>query len=54
MIISEDRIPFSVLASVENAFTGSDLPFKVDLPDWATVSQEFRHIAENDHVALNY
>jgi len=54
IIIGDDAIPLNVLASLGNAFADSDLPFKVDLLDWATVSQEFRTVIENDHVVLNF
>ncbi len=41
-IIADQPLPLSMLAAVAEAFSESDLPFKVDLLDWATTSAEFR------------
>ena len=31
-------------SALQSAFSASDLPFKVDLVDWASVSDEFRRV----------
>ncbi len=41
-IISKQTMPLSLMAEVAEAFSESDLPFKVDLIDWATTSEMFR------------
>lgn len=51
-IIGESALPLSLLAAMEHDFTESDLPFKVDLLDWATTSPTFRAIIENHRVVL--
>lgn len=38
----------AIRAQLEEAFDDSDLPFKVDLVDWATSSSEFRRIILSD------
>ena len=40
------------LATLRDAFSDSDLPFKVDLVDWATTSEAFRRIIEQSHAVL--
>ena len=39
-------------ARLRAAFTDSDLPFRVDIVDWATISQSFRQRILENHVAL--
>ncbi len=41
-IVSVQPLPLSLLAEIGEAFSESDLPWKVDLIDWATTSQAFR------------
>lgn len=43
-IISEQPIPLPLLAEVAETFSESDLPWKVDLVDWATTSERFRQV----------
>jgi type I restriction enzyme S subunit len=35
-------------------FSESDLPFRVDILDWATTSEPFRRIVERDKVVIQY
>jgi len=35
-----------VLANLRDAFSESDIPFKVDVVDWSRISKEFRTIIE--------
>jgi len=41
-IVSAQPLSLQVLAEVAEAFSESDLPWKVDLIDWATTSEMFR------------
>jgi type I restriction enzyme S subunit len=43
-IQSSTPLPTGKLASVKNAFSESDLPFKVDVIDWAGTDEKFRRI----------
>jgi predicted nucleotidyltransferase len=43
-IISQQPLSLSLLAEVAEAFSESDLPWKVDLVDWATTSERFRQV----------
>ena len=51
-IISDTALALSLLATLEHEFSESDLPFKVDIVDWATCSAEFRRIIEVSRVEL--
>jgi predicted nucleotidyltransferase len=52
IIISTEPIDSLQLLDLKDAFIESDLPFKVDLLDWATVKDGFRRIIEQDHVVV--
>lgn len=51
-IISNEGLALSLLAAIEHDFSESDLPFKVDVLDWATISPAFRAIIENHRVII--
>lgn len=51
-IIGEQPVSIALLAALAHDFTESNLPFKVDLIDWATTGEEFRRIITRDHVVL--
>jgi predicted nucleotidyltransferase len=43
-IVGDGPLDFRAQALLEEAFEESDLPFRVDVVDWATVSENFRLI----------
>jgi type I restriction enzyme S subunit len=51
-VISDEPLPLDVLARLEEDFSESDLPWRVDVVDWATTSEAFRKIIERDKVVL--
>ncbi len=51
-IITNKPMSIELSASLANDFSESDLPFKVDVVDWATTSEAFRKIIERDKVVL--
>ena len=51
-IITDKPLELSASASLNDAFADSDLPFKVDVVDWATTSEAFRRIIEHDKVVI--
>lgn len=51
-IISYTPLPLALLAEVAEAFSESDLPWKVDLVDWATTSQRFRQVIAEQKLIL--
>lgn len=51
-VLGEAPLSFQTLGLMEEAFDLSDLPYKVDLVDWATTSESFRKIIEKEKVAV--
>jgi predicted nucleotidyltransferase len=51
-IIGSTPLPAPILADLKDAFSESDLPFKVDLVDWAETQKNFRKIIEAAHVVV--
>jgi len=48
----DQPLPLSTLAALADDFSESDLPYKVDVVDWATTSARFRAIIESSHIVL--
>jgi type I restriction enzyme S subunit len=51
-VISEQPLPLDVVAKLAEDFSESDLPWRVDVVDWAAASESFRKIIERDKVVL--
>lgn len=51
-VITRQPLPLEVSARLTEDFSESDLPWKVDVVDWATTSDAFRKIIARDHVVL--
>lgn len=47
-VVSDKPLSFSVLGALADDFSDSDLPWKVDVVDWASTSESFRKIIERD------
>ncbi|KJV29127.1 nucleotidyltransferase family protein [Luteibacter yeojuensis] len=52
VIMTETPLPIAVIAALSEAFSESDLPWKVDVVDWAATNQEFRAIIDRGKVLL--
>lgn len=52
VIISETALPWRLLGDIATDFADSDLPWRVDILDWAAVSPEFRTIVERTRVVI--
>ena len=52
VVVSETPVALSTLAALREAFSESDLPWKVDIVDWVSISDAFRHLIESDKVLL--
>lgn len=46
VIRTDAPLPANVLAHLRDAFSEADLPFKVDVVVWSTISEGFRKIIE--------
>jgi type I restriction enzyme, S subunit len=53
-VISERPLPLRISAQLAEDFSESDLPWRVDVVDWATTSPVFREIIERDKVVVQY
>lgn len=51
-IMGDEPLDFYTLSSLKDAFAESDLPFRVDLVDWATTAENFRNIIRQNHLLL--
>lgn len=51
-ILGEAPLGLALSAALAEDFSESDLPWKVDVVDWATTSEPFRRIIERDRVVL--
>ncbi|MFO0691314.1 MAG: nucleotidyltransferase domain-containing protein [Myxococcota bacterium] len=51
-ILGEEALSLTALAALRDAFAESDLPFRVDVVDWATTDEGFRRIIERDRVVV--
>jgi predicted nucleotidyltransferase len=51
-IITEAPLPFAVTGALAEDFSESDLPFRVDIIDWASTQDYFRRIVEQEKVVI--
>lgn len=51
-VITDQPLSLAVSASLVDDFTESDLPWRVDVVDWATTSESFRRIIESNKVVV--
>ncbi|MBF0752469.1 MULTISPECIES: nucleotidyltransferase family protein [unclassified Pasteurella] len=53
VVMSEEPLSLRLFAEVSEAFSESDLPYKVDVIDWATTSESFREIIAQKYVVIS-
>jgi type I restriction enzyme S subunit len=51
-VLGSEPLPLAVRAELADDFSESDLPFKVDIVDWATTSDRFRKVIEAERVVV--
>jgi len=51
-VMGSAPLPASILADLKDAFSESNLPFKVDVVDWAETKENFRKIIEAAYVVV--
>lgn len=49
VIVTEQPLEFTLLGLIRDAFSESDLPFKIDVLDWSAISQQFRTIIQEQY-----
>jgi predicted nucleotidyltransferase len=52
-IVGDQPVALVTLADLADDFSESDLPFKVDLVDWATASEPFRRVIRQANLPLD-
>ncbi len=52
VVMSDKPLDLMVLARLNDAFDESNLVFKVDISDWASLSNEFRHGIKGDLILI--
>lgn len=52
VVVSDQPLPISLCAAIMEAFSESDLPYRVDVVDWASTGESFREIIERDRVVV--
>ncbi len=51
-VMGESPLELSCLAALRDAFSESDLPFKVDIVEWSTTNKVFRKIIQDEHEVI--
>jgi len=51
-ILGEAPLTLGQPCAIQEAFSESDLPFRVDLLDWATTAPSFRLLVEQDRIVV--
>lgn len=52
VVRGDEPLPSETLYALKDAFEESDLPFQVDIVEWATTSESFRRIIAADYLPL--
>jgi len=52
VILTDETLNFDTYAALKTAFSESDLPFKVDVVDWADIDNNFREVIAKQMVML--
>lgn len=51
-ILGDEPLPAAARAGLVNAFEESDLPFRVDVVEWAALGEAFRAVVAHGHAVL--
>ena len=51
-VMGNEPLPLETRARLEEAFSESDLPWKVDVVDWTSIDDKFQHIIFSPSVIL--
>lgn len=52
MVVSDTPLPLAISAALAESFSESDLPWKVDISDWASAGEDFRRNIARDKVVI--
>lgn len=51
-IAGEDKLDWTLMENIHEAFQESDLPFRVDILDWNAISPEFKKVIEQGYEVI--
>ena len=51
-LMTDEPLPIGQMVALKAAFTNSNLPFRVDIVDWASTSESFRKVIERKCLAV--
>ncbi|NUN16712.1 MAG: nucleotidyltransferase domain-containing protein [Myxococcales bacterium] len=51
-VLAAEPLPLDVSAALAEAFSESDLPWKVDVVEWVNTAEPFRSIIAREHVVV--
>ena len=51
-VLGEAALSLSERADLADAFSESDLPYKVDIVDWHLIGDDFRRIVQANHIEI--
>jgi predicted nucleotidyltransferase len=51
-IMGKQQLPLSTLGTLIDAFQNSDLPFRVDVVDWYTISPAFQALIDSRSISI--
>jgi type I restriction enzyme S subunit len=51
-LIGDGKVDFGTMARLKDAFSESDLPFRVDVLDWNDISPEFQSVIAQNYVVV--
>ena len=51
-IIAETPLTFMQMAALKEDFSESNLPMRVDIVEWSSITPEFQQIIQNDFVEV--
>ncbi len=52
-LMTDEPLTVAQMADLRAAFSSADLPFRVDVVDWANTSETFRKVIDAEHVVLH-
>jgi predicted nucleotidyltransferase len=52
LVMGDEGSPLAATADLREAFSESDLPFKVDLVVWSVLNDNFKQLFNQNHVVL--
>lgn len=51
-VMSERPLNFDLYATLKDAFSESNLPFKIDIVDWASIDEKFQDVIKQHYLIL--